>query len=126
MGLRRRPNRTPRTGGTEGTNRRHRLPHRRAPGPSRRRRRIVGIPHVAGTEPFWDEPGSIGPGPLSGSGTPTLMDRQMPPILILTEANFHKDVLASEVPMVVERLLNVVVGPVSTDWKDRPSGVREL
>ena len=43
----------------------------------------------------------------------------MPPILIPTDANFHEEVLASEVPMVVERLLNVVVGPVSTAWKDR-------
>jgi hypothetical protein len=47
------------------------------------------------------------------------MDRQMPPILIPTDANFHEEVLASEVPMGVERLLNVVVGPVSTAWKDR-------
>ena len=43
----------------------------------------------------------------------------MPPILIPTDANFHEEVLASEVPMVVERLLNVVVGPVSTAWNDR-------
>jgi hypothetical protein len=43
----------------------------------------------------------------------------MPPILIPTDANFHEEVLASEVPMVVERLLNVVVGPGSTAWKDR-------
>jgi hypothetical protein len=47
------------------------------------------------------------------------MDRQMPAILIFTEAKFPGELLASDVPTVVERLLNVVVGRVSTAFKHR-------
>jgi hypothetical protein len=53
------------------------------------------------------------------------MDGQMPAILILTEAKFPRELLASGVPTVVERLLNVLVGRVSTALK-HPSGLREV